>query len=454
MSRFFKAYIEWVRRILPTPLSIAFLLTIITVCAIALYGDINENRFDFIGRVWSDGLWQPNLLVFAVQMMLILVLGHILALSPIVAKLINLIVKPCTTTARAAALVSFFTILVGLFNWGLGLIFGAILARKVGEKAHAEKREINYPLIGAAGYTGMLVWHGGFSGSSLIKVAEKGHLSELMGTGFTGEIPQLITLNQTMFSSMNIAASLALILLIPFFLFLIASFSKTSHIAIKPHVFDHPQTDELIGAERLDHSAYFIKGIGAIIVLYCFKLMYLDLGFLNYFNPNNINLLLLGLALFFHRSISSFSNALDQAIQGASGILIQFPLYFGILALMNESGLVSRLAAWFIEHSSVISYPVYTFISAGLVNLFVPSGGGQWAIQGPIIIQSSLELGIPLHKSILAMAYGDEVTNMLQPFWALPLLGITRLKARDILPYTLLLFLAGSIVFLSCLLIF
>jgi short-chain fatty acids transporter len=89
-----------------------------------------------------------------------------------------------------------------------------------------------------------------------------------------------------------------------------------------------------------------------------------------------------------------------------------------------------------------------------LVNIFVPSGGGQWAIQGPIIIQSSLELGVPLNKSILALAYGDQITNMLQPFWALPLLGITKLKARDILPYTLVIFLAGSLVFLTVLLLF
>jgi short-chain fatty acids transporter len=93
-------------------------------------------------------------------------------------------------------------------------------------------------------------------------------------------------------------------------------------------------------------------------------------------------------------------------------------------------------------------------MSAGLVNIFVPSGGGQWAIQGPIIVASSYELGVPLHKSILAMAYGDELTNMLQPFWALPLLGITRLSARDILPYTLILFLTGALVFLTALLLF
>ena len=109
---------------------------------------------------------------------------------------------------------------------------------------------------------------------------------------------------------------------------------------------------------------------------------------------------------------------------------------------------------FFISISNEWTYPIFTFMSAGLVNIFVPSGGGQWAIQGPIIIQSSLELGVPLHKSIMALAYGDEITNMLQPFWALPLLGITKLRAKDILPYTLAIFLVGSIIFILVLSVF
>ena len=145
----------------------------------------------------------------------------------------------------------------------------------------------------------------------------------------------------------------------------------------------------------------------------------------------------------------SFFKALDSAVGGASGILVQFPLYFGILALMKSSGMIGGISAFFVELADGApgSYPLITFFSAGLVNVFVPSGGGQWAVQGPIIIESATQLGVPLNKSILAMAYGDQLTNMLQPFWALPLLSITGLKARDILPYTLLLLAAGMVIF-------
>jgi short-chain fatty acids transporter len=124
------------------------------------------------------------------------------------------------------------------------------------------------------------------------------------------------------------------------------------------------------------------------------------------------------------------------------------------MGIMKESGLVLQLAQYFTSISNETTFPLFTFISAAIVNIFVPSGGGQWAVQGPIIIQSVLDLKISLSKSILALAYGDQLTNMLQPFWALPLLGITGLKAKQILPFTFILFIAGLVIFSICLLLF
>lgn len=452
-GRFLDAYITWVRRLLPSPLSIAFLLTAIAIALVLLFAKLPADASPAsIIDWWAEGLWQPGLLVFALQMMLMLVLGHVLALSPIIARIIDGIVAPCTTSSRSAAIVALSTMLVGLFNWGLGLIFGAIMARKVAEKAHRENRAINYPLIGAAGYTALMIWHGGFSGSSLIKVAEEGHLADLMGPGFS--LPASISLGETAFSSMNLLVSIGLLITVPLVLYWVGSRTPGEVPLLEPHRFEEEDESALIGAERLDRSGIFSKLIGIIVFGYTFYQMFWIDGFLDFFNPNNINLLLFGLCLLAHRSITHFTKAVDQAIQGASGILIQFPLYFGILAIMKQSGAIDQISELFIQYSSETTYPIFTFISAGLVNIFVPSGGGQWAIQGPIIIQSSLELGIPLHKSILAMAYGDEITNMLQPFWALPLLGITRLKAKEILPYTLIIFLVGSGVFLLGLLLF
>ena len=153
-------------------------------------------------------------------------------------------------------------------------------------------------------------------------------------------------------------------------------------------------------------------------------------------------------------SISKYVNAANQAIAGATGILLQFPLYFGILGIMVGSGSIVEISDWFVSMSTTQTFPIFTYISAGIVNVFVPSGGGQWVVQGPIIISAAQNLGVSYPKAIMALAYGDQLTNMIQPFWALPLLGITGLKAKDILPYTLVLFLAGGAIFLAGLLLF
>jgi len=147
-------------------------------------------------------------------------------------------------------------------------------------------------------------------------------------------------------------------------------------------------------------------------------------------------------------------SAIQEAISDVSGILIQFPLYFGIMGIMQDSGLASLIAKGMTDTATQFSLPLYTFLSAGIVNLFVPSGGGQWQIQGPIIIETAKATGTSLPKMIMALAYGDQLTNMLQPFWALPLLGITGLKAKDILAYTLILFLLGFMIFMIALIIF
>jgi short-chain fatty acids transporter len=166
-----------------------------------------------------------------------------------------------------------------------------------------------------------------------------------------------------------------------------------------------------------------------------------------------LNLFMLGLALILHGSFRNFLRAVEEAIGDTAGILVQFPLYFGIMGIMANSGMIQGISNTFVSISNSTTLPIFTFFSAGLVNIFVPSGGGQWAVQGPLVLESALQLNVPLPKAVMALAYGDQITNMLQPFWALPLLGITRLKARDILPYTLLFMLAGTLIFVLGLLL-
>ena len=134
-------------------------------------------------------------------------------------------------------------------------------------------------------------------------------------------------------------------------------------------------------------------------------------------------------------------------------VLYAFEDFVGIMGIMTATGMVGQIADFFASIATKTTMPVVTFFSAGLVNIFVPSGGGQWAIQGPIVLEAALKLNVPIPKAIMALAYGDQITNMLQPFWALPLLGITKLKAKEILPYTLILMLVGSVIYIAGLLL-
>ena len=446
-------YSKAFRYVIPTPFSIALILTFLTlVLAFIFQKPEEQNHVDYSRDLllfWEKGLWSDGGLIFTVQMMLMLVLGHVIAISKPINWFISKITNYCNSNNSSAIIITFFTVLVSLFNWGLGLIFGAILARKIGEHAQKNNISLNYPLIGACGYVGLMVWHGGISGNASLKIAEDGAIKKLIGESNVLQfLPDSVSFNETIFSSTNLIVSAILIITLPLFAFALSKLKfERDLINLSTEKNKIIENKDLIGAEKIDASNWLAIISGSVVLILAFVLFTDNNYSSSVIKPNFINLSLLGLALIFHKNIASFLSAIDEAISGSSGILIQFPLYFGILGIMKYSGLMTEISNFFIEHSTNTSFNFLTLLSAGLVNIFVPSGGGQWAIQGPIIIESVAAKGLDLGKSILALSYGDQLTNMLQPFWALPLLGITKLKATQILPYTLLFMVIGFIIF-------
>jgi short-chain fatty acids transporter len=449
-------FVRTAQRVLPSPFTIAILLTAFTVILALLLTESKTDEWHLIEILlyWEAGFF--DFLKFAMQMMLILVLGHVLALTRPANKLINSLVKHCTTTARAAFIVTFISVLVAFLNWGLALILGAIFARKVGEHASKNKIPINYPLIGAAGYSGLMVWHGGLSGSAPLKVAEEGHK-------FVTEIG-LIPFSDTIFSTMNLVCMLLLIILLPLAMYWMGNRVESNILYLEESDEEEevPTNENITGAERLDYSPILSAILGFVMIFIGFYKVLLapllngqnfDWNF-SFINPNYIIFMLFGFAILLHGSFFKFNQAVSKGIGGSAGIMIQFPFYAGIMGIMIGSGLVNVFSNVFVELSNPTTFPLFTFFSAGLVNIFVPSGGGQWLVQGPILIEASQQLHVPIEKSIMALCYGDQITNMLQPFWALPLLGITGLKAKEILPYTVFLLLIGILIFCSILLLF
>jgi len=222
----------FLKRILPSPFSIAVILTWLTFL-LALWLTPNQSEsphFLTLTSYWAKGFWE--LLTFSMQMMLILVLGYVLALTKPVNALINKLSTNITTTASAAFWVTLLTLVFGLLNWGLGLIFGAVFVRKLAESFSARKLKFNYPLIGAAGYSGLIIWHGGLSGSAPLKVAETGHfLANKIG---------VIPLSETIFSTLNLSVSISLLIILPLIMFYLAKRSNDEvvHIELKADIKD------------------------------------------------------------------------------------------------------------------------------------------------------------------------------------------------------------------------
>lgn len=428
-------------RWVPDPMVIAVILTVFTLIIALLYGN-HETRYmpQVIAEIWGTGIWK--LLPFAMQMCLVLITGHALASTPIIAKLIRYSARLASSSSRAVILTALASMSAGLLNWGLGLIVGAFMAREVGKHCLSNGIKVHYPLLGAAGYTGLLVWHGGLSGTAPLKVTQLSDLHEI------SQIQQGVPLTATLFSTTNLILVTGILVLTPLLLRLMSPTDeqeiKGAEIWIGDHQNDSQLKSEysLTPARTLENSRFPSLILGSLL-LGVFFLKSSSIGFSN-LNLNMINLAALALGLILHPSIHTYSQAAQKAAASTSGIILQFPLYAGIMAVMSGAGITQSLSALVSQLASADSLSSLTFLMAGLVNLFVPSGGGQWAVQGPLVLESAHALKAPIGEAVIAFAHGDAWTNMLQPFWALPLLAITQLKAREIVGYTSALMIALS----------
>ena len=326
------------------------------------------------------------------------------------------------TPGKAIILVTLVSLTASWINWGFGLVIGALFA-----KAIARKTQVDYRLLVASAYSGFIVWHGGLAGSIPLTIATNGHFSE-------AQIGVIDTSN-TIFSVFNLALVGILFIVVPLINRLMLP-TRTDSVFVSPEKLIDAQPDEQDTerpADKLENSKILGTLIGVMGLVYL----------INYFahggglNLNRVNSLFLFLAIVLHGTPKRLLHSLQQAIQGGSGIIIQFPFYAGIMAVMVQSGLAQSMSQWLISFASVESLPVLSFISAGIVNMFVPSGGGQWAVQAPVVLPAAAELGADISRVAMAVAWGDAWTNLIQPFWALPVLAIAGLKAKDIMGFCL-----------------
>jgi short-chain fatty acids transporter len=457
---------SWARQYMPDPFVLALLLTLLSLLLAWVYVGFETTP---VLTAWTQGtgdgkgFW--NLLAFGMQMCLILVTGHALAESPPVAKALNALADRVRSPAAAVIVVALAAMVLALVNWGLGLIAGALLARKVGQRAREQHIALHYPLVVAAGYTAMLVWHGGLSGSAPLKVTLEGDLAQVLGAE-TAAVIGSIPLSQTVGSAGNALVNLTLLLLVPLVLLRMQPSAEANrvpapalcsppedaedagdpeHAEHAPVRWGHRAGGALTLAQRLDNSRLLTLCIvGPALVALGLWVHRQGLGRLDL---NVINFAFLFTGMLLHGSPRSYLRSMGEAARGCSGIILQFPFYAGIMGLLAGTGLLQVMASTVARVGSGL-LPAVGFYMAGLVNLFVPSGGGQWAVQGPLLVEAGLRAGVEPARMVMALAYGDQWTNMLQPFWALPLLAIAGVRARDVAGYTAVLLLVSQVVFI------
>jgi short-chain fatty acids transporter len=443
-KKFTNACVAIVNKYLPDPFLFAVILSFIVVLlGLILTG---QGPMDMV-KHWGNGFWA--LLAFSMQMVLILVTGSAMAQAPVFKKILQSIGSTAKSPASAVMITVFVALIACWINWGFGLIIGALLAKEMARQV----KGVDYRLLIAAGYSGMVVWHGGLSGSIPLTISSA---SGLAATG--GALTEAVPTSLTIFSLQNIAITVAILIIMPFVV-------KAMHpeadktVVVDPALIKEPEPKQYISttpAEKMENS----KILWGLVVLMGFAYIvfhFMTKGF--DLNLNIVNFIFMFTGILLHGTLRRYIDAVIEGAKGASGIVLQFPFYAGIMGMMtglnaNGLSLAGVISNGFVSISTTTTFPLFTFLSAGIVNFFVPSGGGQWAVQGPIMMPAGAALGVAPAKTAMALAWGDAWTNMIQPFWALPALGIAGLGARDIMGYCVITLLVTGVIVCAGFLIF
>ena len=433
-KKFTNGCVRVVNRWLPDPFLFAVILTIV-VFVFAMIGT-GQGPIQMVTAWGQDsGFW--GLLSFSMQMVLVLVLGSAMASASVCKKALGAIARTCKSKKQGILVVTAVSTVCCWLNWGFGLIVGALLAKEVAKVV----RDVDYPLLIASAYSGFVIWHAGLSGSIPLALAG----------GYTVmDVVYEAAISETIFHPVNIIMCGLILVLMPFVNY--AMHPDEEHtILVDPKVLadDTERTYTIeTPAEKIEHSKILWVIVLVFGFVYICKYLFVIKGSIGL---NIVNMIFMFLGILFHGDLRKYVDAIGDAAGGAAGIILQFPFYAGIMGIMvakNGDGtcLAGIISDFFVSISTEVTFPVWTFLSAGIVNFFVPSGGGQWAVQGPIVMPAADTLGVEPGRAAMAIAWGDQWTNMIQPFWALPALGVAGLSARNVMGYCVVVLLFTGVI--------
>ena len=435
--------VRYAERYIPNPYLYAVVLTFITVAAALIWTASTPGQ---VIDAWYKGIW--DILAFALQMALVLVTGVTLAAAPLVKKLLRRLAAVPAGQTGAAITVFLAAALGSWLNWGFGLVVGALVAREIAKRLE----DVDFSFLVAAAYMGFMVWASGLSSSIALATATPGSALNIVEK-VTGQVAGF---DQTIFTAYNLVPVVLLLILIPLALRFMG-----------PHVREMKRVDRtaLIAqdeegtpparprtfATRLE-DAWFLSLLLVLMGAYYEVHTIGQKGF--HLDINGFIFIVLMLGLLFHWRPIRYVRAFETSARTVGPILLQFPLYGGIMGIMTGTGLAALIAARFVDFSTAHTLPFWSFISSNIISLFVPSGGGHWAVQGPFMVPAAVKLHVNPALTAMATAMGEQTANMIQPFWALPILAIARLGIKDIMGYCVIALVIGLAVFGGALLVF
>ncbi|QPQ33476.1 MULTISPECIES: short-chain fatty acid transporter [unclassified Lysinibacillus] len=437
MEKLTNFFTNVMKKYLPDPFVFAIGLTLLTFVLALIVEDIS---FMDLTTAWGGGFW--DLLAFTTQMAVILAMGYVLATAPITDKLLNKIASMVHTPKMAIIVATLVGGIGSYLNWGFGLVIGGIIAKKLALKV----KGVHYPLIIAAAYSGFTFYGLGISASIPILISTPGHFLE----GAMG----LVTLSETIFSLPMIITTIVLLITLPLFNAMLHPKDPKNVVEIDPALYaDQPKAklnllEDNTLANKLNNSRILAYAIGALGLIYI--VIYFTKG--NSLNLNILNFIILFLGIILLGTPARYVEHLADGVKTISGIILQFPFYAGIMAIMAASGLVDTIAKIFVDLSNEQTLPFWGLISSFFINFFAPSAGGHWTVQGPFMIEAAKELGASLSETSMSVMLGNAWNDLVQPFWILPALALSRLKLKDIMGFlVMIMFFVGVIYIIAML---
>ncbi|HWF13165.1 MAG TPA: TIGR00366 family protein [Candidatus Acidoferrales bacterium] len=427
---------DWSQKWFPDAFVFA-LVGLIIVFVAGLFGGVGVGN---LVKYFGDGFW--GLIPFTMQMAMIIIGGFVVATSPPVHAFIRKLAKIPRTPRTAVAFVVFFSMMTSLLSWGLGLIFAGILVREIVRNV----RGIDYRAIGAAAFVGNgSVWALGLSSSAALVMATPGSIPAAL-LKISGAIPLSLTI-YTWQSATTAAILIISSVTVGYFSTPVKSAKDAESFGVADGLAVKELEKRSTPAEWLEYAPALTILISILGLAYIAQVLAVK-GPMAALDLNTYNLLFLMLGLLLHWRPRSFVRAVNDSVPATAGVLIQFPFYGGIFGIITYSALAAKLAHFFVSFSSTNSYPIVVSVYSAVLGMFVPSGGSKWIIEAPYVLQAAKDLHVNLGWVVQVYNTSEALPNLINPFWMLPLLGLLKVKARDLIGYGMLYFMVNFVLVL------